>query len=85
MKVSDVFSVKVNDVIILFLTTIGKTAMKKLLGMMLALSLSAPVWANDYANYTDEELRKLCEFQKKSLQRERNGTPACTALKKRGK
>lgn len=59
--------------------------MKKLLTMMLAFSLSAPVWANDYANYTDEELRKLCEFQKKSLQRERNGTPACTALKKRGK
>ena len=81
----DVFWVKVGCVIILFLTTSGETAMKKLLGMILALSLSAPVWANDYAHYTDEELRKLCEFQKKSLQRERNGTPACTALKKRGK
>lgn len=82
---SDVFWVKVSCVIILFSNNYGKSAMKKLLAMMLALSLSTPVWANDYAHYTDEELRKLCEFQKKSLQRERNGTPACTALKKRGK
>lgn len=81
----DAFWVKVSCVIILFFNNHGKSAMKKLLGMMLALSLSTPVWANDYAHYTDEELRKLCEFQKKSLQRERNGTPACTALKKRGK
>ena len=60
--------------------------MKKMMFAVLAFGLlSAPVWANDYANYTNEELRKLCEFQKQSLQRKHNGTPACEALRKRGR
>lgn len=59
--------------------------MNKIMLAALAWALSAPALANDYANYTKEELRKLCVFQKQSLQRKHNGTPACEALKKRRK
>ncbi len=57
--------------------------MKALLYVSLLLGLSTPAMADDYAHYGNEELRKLCEFQKQSLQKKYNGTPACDALKKR--
>lgn len=52
--------------------------------LLACLGMSAPVWADGYSSYTKEELRKLCQFQKQSLQKKNHGTPACEALKKRG-
>ncbi|WP_165008965.1 hypothetical protein [Neisseria yangbaofengii] len=44
--------------------------MTKMKFVVLAFGLlPARVWANDYADYNNEELRKPCEFQKQSLQR----------------
>jgi len=54
--------------------------MKKLCLLIASVGMAAPVFANDYGNYTKEELRKLCEFQKQSIQRKYNGTPACDEL-----
>ena len=58
--------------------------MKKLCLLITSVGMAAPVFANDYGNYTKEELRKLCEFQKQSIQRKYNGTPACDELRRRG-